>query len=63
MLVPTDKRIIADLLQLAKSFGFICNYNVFFIAQLDKLLLIRQKRLQHFSVLTKRSIKKGGSYC
>lgn len=63
MLVPTDKRIIANLLQFAKSFSFVCNYNVFFISQLDKLLFIRQKRLRHFSVLIKHSIKKGGSYC
>ena len=32
VLVPTDKRIIANLLKFAKSFGFIRNYNVFFIA-------------------------------
>ena len=63
MLVPTDKRIIANLLQFTKSSSFVCNYNVFFISQLDKLLFIRQKRLRHFSVLIKHSIKKGGSYC
>jgi len=41
MLVPTNKRIITNLLQFAKSFSFVCNYNVFFIAQLDKLLFVR----------------------
>ena len=58
MLVPTDKQIIANLLQFTKSSSLGLQRNLSFISQLDKLLLIRIKRLRHFSVLIKHSIKK-----